>query len=101
MKMTTQQMNEYNIGELSRHEFEMVQDGMNAIISSGCADWVRTFHNQDTGFLFSTHPNMMKINALLTYDGHSGSSYAYTLRKCQYYLAGHMNEWEKEKNSYH
>ena len=83
--------------KLSSHMFEMVLDGMNAIRISECEEWVKNFDDPNTGFTFCSHPNIEKINNNINYGGHSGCSYACTMRNCQYFLA-HMDEWELEVN---
>ena len=49
--------------------------------------------------MFCSHPNIEKINNNINYGGHSGCSYACTMRNCQYFLA-HMDEWELEVNGH-
>jgi len=85
--------------KLSTHTFNMVLDGMNAIRLAECEEWVKNFDDSYTGFMFCSHDNMNKINKNIKYDGHSGSSYAGTMRNCQYYL-DHMDEWELEYNAH-
>ena len=84
--------------KLSTHIFEMVLDGMNAIKLAECEEWVKNFDDPNTGFMFCNSPNIEKINNKLNYGGHSGCSYAYTMRYCQYFLA-HMDEWKLELNA--
>ena len=89
-------MSEYP--KLSTHTFEMVLDGMNAIKLAECEEWVKNFDDPNTGFMFCNSPNIEKINNKINYSGHSGCSYACTMRNCQYFLV-HMNEWELECNA--
>ena len=76
----------------------MILDGMNAIRIAECEEWVKNFDDPNTGFMFCNSPNIEKINNKLNYGGHSGCSYACTMRNCQYFLA-HMDEWELECNA--
>ena len=85
--------------KLSSHMFEMVLDGMNAIRISECEEWVKNFDDPNTGFMFCSHPNIEKINNNINYGGHSGASYACTMRQCHYFIA-HMDEWNLEVNAH-
>lgn len=68
----------------SEHEAMMLQDADNAITECGLWEWLSTYNPPDgTGYMFSDHPNLTKINAALKYEGHSGSSYAWTMRTMQ------------------
>ena len=47
------------------------------------AEFVRTFSNDETGFLLSADPRLGTIEQALDADGHSGASFACCLRACQ------------------
>jgi hypothetical protein len=65
----------------SAHECTMLKDAYNAITVCELWDWLRTFHPKSgEGFMFSNHPNLDRINAATKYEGHSGSSYGWTMR---------------------
>ena len=81
------------------HTFTMVYDCMNAIKLAECEEWVKNFDDPNTGFMFCNSPNIEKINNKLNYGGHSGCSYACTMRNCQYFLT-HMDEWNLEVNAH-
>lgn len=77
--------------EMSEETFEMVQDAMVVIENMELQDYIRKFYN-NLGFAYSDHPNVMNIYSNLKYKGHSGSSFALTMRFCQYFL-DNMGEW--------
>lgn len=65
----------------SENDLEMILDADNAITECKLWDWLRTYEpDQGKGFCFSSHPNLDKIKNAMKYDGHSGSSYAWTMR---------------------
>ena len=74
---------------MDKYEFEMIQDAMNAIKCNEAEDYIINFQGH---FLISESPEMKKIINAITYTGHSGASFALTLRSCQYYLS-HPEEW--------
>jgi hypothetical protein len=80
---------------LSKNEFEMVQDAMNAIQIAEQQDFVKTF-DSIKGFSHSIDTRLQSVFQHIQYAGHSGSSIGITMRKCQYYLT-HLEEWEHEK----
>ena len=47
------------------------------------ADFVRSFSNDETGFMWSADPRLGTISQALDADGHSGASFACCLRACQ------------------
>lgn len=64
---------------------EMLQDADNAITSCDLWDWLKAYEPEDgKGFVFSDHPNVLRINNAMKYGGHSGSSYNWTMRTMQY-----------------
>ena len=82
------------INRLSDNDFEMVSDCMRAIIIAECENWVKGF-NGDSGFMFSQHENINKINDKMQYQGHSGASFGCTMRMCQRFL-DNPDEWNEE-----
>lgn len=65
----------------NQHEATMLQDVDNAISENNLWDWLKSYTPEDgKGFMFSTHPNLDRINKSMKYEGHSGSSYAWCMR---------------------
>jgi len=65
-------------------ECEMLQDAHDAISQCELWDWLGTYTpHANEGFMFSTHPNLDKIQAAMKYTGHSGSSWGWTMRTMQ------------------
>ena len=64
------------------NEQEMLDDAHQAITACDLLDWMKTY-TPDKGFMFSNHPNLNRINAAMKYTGHSGTSYAWTMRKME------------------
>ncbi len=68
----------------SKFEAMMLQDADAAITECGLWEWMSTYNPPDgKGFMFSSHPNLDKINAAMKFDGHSGASYGWTMRVMQ------------------
>ena len=83
---------------LNKHDYEMITYLMNAIKISECESWVKNF-DEKSGFMFSSHPNVNIIFENMKYNGHSGCSFASTMRYCQYYINNH-EEWIMELDNY-
>ena len=63
------------------HESMMLQSTYDAITTCGLWDWMRTFTpHANEGFLLTAHPNLNRIEEVGTYHGHSGASWAWTMR---------------------
>ena len=63
----------------SKLERELLTDAHQAITECDLWDWMKTY-TPDKGFVFSSHPNLDRINAAMKYTGHSGTSYGWTMR---------------------
>jgi hypothetical protein len=50
--------------------------------------FVKNFENNETGFMFSDDPQLKLIMDAVEEDGHTGASFACTLRACQSILLG-------------
>ena len=64
-------------------------------------DWMRTFEPQPTnGFMFTIHPNLSKIQNKMNEQqiarGHSGSSYAITMRQMSYIAKNGYDAFRQE-----
>ena len=65
----------------SKLERELLTDAHQAITACDLWDWMKTYTpDKYKGFVFSTHPNIDRINAAMKYTGHSGTSYGWTMR---------------------
>lgn len=69
---------------LSASDRAMLQDAYDAVsaVSDGW-EFLRTYEPTN-GFMFSSHPTLDAINAAMTYDGHSGASYGWTMRAMEF-----------------
>lgn len=63
----------------SKLEREMLTDAYQAITACDLWEWMKHY-KPDKGFMWSSHPNLDRINAAMKYDGHSGCSYGWTMR---------------------
>jgi hypothetical protein len=62
----------------------MIKDGINAVTVTEMWDWLKIYEPEKSeGFMFSSHPNLDKIGNNM-YGGHSGASYAWTMRQLEY-----------------
>lgn len=65
----------------SGNDLKMILDADNAITKCKLWDWLRTYEpDVEKGFYLTSDPNLEKIRESMKYDGHSGSSYAWTMR---------------------
>jgi hypothetical protein len=77
-------------------ETPMLQDAYQAITACDLWEWMRTYAPEDgRGFMFGNHPNQEKINEKMTYTGHSGASYGWTMRAMEDIA---KNGWDSHKN---
>lgn len=68
----------------TKFEAMMLQDADDAITSCGLWEWLREYSPEEgKGFMFSQHPNLDRIDKALKFEGHSGSSHAWTMRTMQ------------------
>jgi hypothetical protein len=76
----------HNYNELyDTSDAEMLQDADNAITECNLWDWMKTYEPEvGKGFTFSSHENIAKINKAMKYEGHSGTSYAWTMRNMEH-----------------
>lgn len=71
------------------HELDMLKDAYNAITVTGMWSWFAGYvPPEGEGFTFTTHPNMKKIEEAMKYEGHSGFSYAWTMRQMEFIAKG-------------
>lgn len=67
----------------SKHDCDMLQDAYDAISKCELWDWMRDFTPGNEGFMLTQHPNLSMISENMKYAGHSGTSYAWTMRTMQ------------------
>lgn len=80
----------------SKNEATMLADAYEAITKAEMWDYLRlpSTPGKD-GFMFSPAIELAAINAEMTYDGHSGASYAWTMRQMEAIAKG---GWEAYAN---
>jgi len=64
------------------HYGKQIQNALEAIKRLGLIDFIKNFNSYD-GFMWSSDSRIDRIGNELISDGHSGASFALTLRKCQ------------------
>ena len=85
--MTMDSTEDYFKNHLKEYEFIMIQDMMRAIQVTENEEFVRTFSDENAGFMFSQNSRVDQISKnIQLYKDHSGSSFAFTCRCCQYLL---------------
>ena len=60
----------------------MFNDAYQAITKADAWDYMKTDPGKD-GYMFTQSDILAKINTKMTYDGHSGASYGWTMRVMQ------------------
>lgn len=67
----------------SENEANMLQDAEAAIVQCGLQDWFRDYTpDEEKGFMFDKNENLTRIGKAMK-CGHSGASYAWTMRTMQ------------------
>ena len=69
------------------HSRFMLKNAHQAISLTESWDFMRTFSEQQSSFMFSNSPivsDIMKKMSELGYDGHSGCSFAWTMRQMEF-----------------
>ena len=68
---------------MEEHYEKQIQNAMAVIKELQLEDFVKNFDDEKTGFMWSSDPRVHQIGEKLESDGHSGASFALTLRECQ------------------
>lgn len=85
---------EYFKNHLKPYEFIMIQDMMRAIKITENVEFVKTFSKDNAGFMFSQDSRVDQIVKNIQYKNHSGASFGFTCRCCQYLLK-YTDIWEE------
>lgn len=89
---------EPNFAEIyQNYEVEMLQDAYDTTNRLGLWEWLGTFEpHANEGFMFTSDMNVARIGAEMKFNGHSGSSFAWTMRVVHDIA---KNGWEKHRNA--
>lgn len=68
---------------MEEHYEKQTQNALAVIKELQLEDFIKNFDNKETGFMWSSDPRVQQIGEKLESDGHSGASFAFTLRECQ------------------
>ena len=68
---------------MDEHYEKQIQNALAVIKELQLEDFVKNFDDEETGFMWSSDPRVHQIGGKLESDGHSGASFALTLRECQ------------------
>ena len=89
-KIAEQYINEYyskydKEHDVWKYEVQMVKEAVTSLIpEKNIIEYVRNFSDNKNGFMFSSGPEISRIQELWYNHGHSGASAACCLRLCQY-----------------
>jgi hypothetical protein len=83
---------------LDKWEYNMIRDAMDAITVLDLSGFVKNFDDEG-GFMWSNDHRVDRIMNALHHQSHSGSSFACTLRNCQYYFT-HPDDWTRLRALY-
>jgi len=77
-----------------------MENGHAAVSQLELWSWLKTFEpSENTGFMFSSHPNVTqignKMHSLPDSPGHSGCSFAFTMRHLQYIAKNGMEKYKQ------
>lgn len=79
-----------------KFESTMLKDAYKAITACNLWDWMKEYNPEEgRGFMFSRHDNLSRIAEKMEFEGHSGSSYAWTMRVMEDIA---KRGWEDHKN---
>jgi hypothetical protein len=78
------------------HESIMLADAHQAVIKTNLWDYLRlpSTPGKD-GFMFCTDLELVKLSHAMKYDGHSGVSYAWTMRQMEYIAKNGWDAFER------
>jgi hypothetical protein len=83
----------------NEHTRSLVINGYNAVNQLELWSWMKKFKPGDDGFMFSEHPNVsmigMKMESLPDAPGHSGGSFALTMRHLEYIAKNDMEKYKE------
>jgi hypothetical protein len=78
------------------HECVMLRDAYQAITQCDLWDWLRSYiPAEGRGFMLANEPELEQIQKAMTYTGHSGASYATTMRAM--HAIARANGWDAYK----
>lgn len=73
------------------YELELIYNALIAINELQCVDLIKQFDDNSNGFMWSTNETVYKLGKALVNDGHSGASFACTMRHAQNLLNTYDN----------
>jgi hypothetical protein len=82
-----------------QHQEKQVIEALAVIQELGLCGFVKNFDNNQTGFIWSSDPRVTQIGNSLTFQGHSGCSFACTLRGVQSILLENENNNNNNNNN--
>ena len=71
------------------YELKWLLNAVRAIKELNCAEYIKHFDDSSTGFMWSTNETVYKLGKVLEKDGHSGASFACTMRLAQTFLTSY------------
>jgi hypothetical protein len=81
------------------HTRSLVVNGYKAANQLELWQWLKTFDPSDEGFSWSKHPNIsiigQKMESLPDAPGHSGASFALTIRHLEYIAKNGMHKYKE------
>ena len=82
-------MSRYAVGDFSfltsKSERMMLEDAFQAVTAADAWELLKLPSVPgEGGFMFSSHPAVLRISDCMKFDGHSGGSFSLTLRQMEY-----------------
>jgi hypothetical protein len=90
--MTTKQI--FKDMNMAEDEIEMLADAYDATTLADQWEYLKNTHIES--FMFGNQPQIKEINKFMKFDGHSGTSYGWTMRNIEY-IAKHGIEKYSQK----
>ena len=82
-----------------QHQEKQVIEALSVIQELGLCEFVKNFNNNQSGFIWSSDDRVKQIGNSLTFQGHSGCSFACTLRGVQSILLANENNNNNNNNN--
>jgi hypothetical protein len=85
----------------NQHTRSMISNGYTAVSQMELWDWMKSFEpDENKGFMWSDHPNITRIihkmESLPDAPGHSGSSFAITMRHLQFIAKNGVEQYRRQ-----
>jgi hypothetical protein len=79
---------------------DMIWNMVEAVTKNDLLHWVAAFDDPEKGFMWTESPHILTLSKETDSDGHSGASFAITLRNAQAFAQHHLKDDERFKTEW-